>query len=218
VIALTWLLGVGPLLGQAAATEAQLAATAAVNDAQTARLASLAADARDVAALKARLGTADAALPADPALATFFRELGDLQRRYSVTVTSYTGSAAVAAAPATGAAPAAGGAAAGASGSTATPSPTPTPTTAAPAPASAPAAAPTTSAAAASPTGGLYRIPMQLQVTGSYKHLVGFLGGLQTGPRLFLVDSAAITTGTNGSGFTAAVAGSVYVLPKGSAG
>jgi hypothetical protein len=59
---------------------------------------------------------------------------------------------------------------------------------------------------------------MQLQVAGGYKHLVGFLGGLQSGPRLFLVDRAAITAGTNGSGFTASVSGSVYVLPSGVSG
>jgi hypothetical protein len=56
---------------------------------------------------------------------------------------------------------------------------------------------------------------MQLQVAGGYKHLVAFVGGLQSGPRLFLVDRVAITAGTNGAGFTASVAGSVYVLPTG---
>jgi Tfp pilus assembly protein PilO len=210
VVALAWVLGVGPLLGQAAATDTQLAATTAVNDAQAARLAALAADARNLAQLQAQLKTSDAALPADPQLATFFQELGDLQHRYAVTVTGYTGAAAVAADPAGAAATTAGGAAA----TPATPAPSATPS---PAPATPSAAAP-----AATPSGtatsGLSRIPMQLQVAGSYKHLVAFVGGLQSGPRLFLVDRVAITGGTNGAGFTAAVSGAVYVLPTGAAG
>jgi Tfp pilus assembly protein PilO len=211
VVALAWLLGAGPLLGQAAATDAQLAATTAVNDAQAARLAALAADAGHLAELQSQQRTSDAALPPEPSLAAFFQELGDLQRGYAVTVTGYTGAAAVAAgatAPTGTTAPAAGAAA------SATPAPTPTPTaTAAP-----PAAAPATTSAAATPTGGLYRIPMELQVAGSYKHLLSFVGGLQSGPRLFLVDRVAISAATTGSGFTATVSGSVYVLPAGAGG
>lgn len=212
VVALAWLLGIGPLLGAAAATETQLVATSAVNDAQAARLAALAADARNLAELQAQVRTSDAALPADPQLATFFRELGDLQRRYAVTVTSYTGAAAVAASP-TGAA-AAAAPPASASTAPATPAPTATPS-AAPAGTPAPAAAAT---ATATPAGGLSRIPMDLQVTGSYQHLVAFIGGLQSGPRLFLVDRVAISSGTDSAGFTAAVSGAVYVLPAGAAG
>jgi Tfp pilus assembly protein PilO len=209
VVALAWLLGVGPLLGQAAAPETQLVATNAVNDAQAARLAALAADARNLAELQAQVRTSDAALPADPQLATFFQELGDLQRRYAVTVTSYTGAAAVAAG-ATGAAATAPAASPAATGASPTPAPTATP---APATTAAPA-----TGAAVTPVGGLSRIPMELQVTGSYKHLVAFLGGLQSGPRLFLVDRVAITSGADAAGFTAAVSGAVYVLPTGAAG
>lgn len=201
VLVLTWLLGAAPLLAQAAATETQLAATTAVNDTQTARLAALAADARHLPALRAELGAADAALPATPELAAFFAELGMLQQRYGVAVTSYQGSAAVAAttgATANGAAPVPATGAA-------TPAPSATP---------APAVAPSAAISPSSP-GGLTRIPMQLQATGGYKHLVDFVGGLQGGPRLFLVDKVAINAGVNGGAYTAAISGSVFVLPAG---
>lgn len=214
VIAAAWLLGIGPLLGQAAASETQLVATTAVNDAQSARLAALAATGRHLADLQAQLKGSEAALPAEPQLAAFFSELGDLQRRDSVTVTGYTGSAAVAATGSTAAAGASGGAA-----PTATPAPTASPSaSASPSPAPSSAAGSPATAAPGTPTAGLSRIPMQLQVAGSYKHLVAFVGGLQSGPRLFLVDRVAISSGTDGSGFTATVSGSVYVLPTGAAG
>lgn len=218
VLALSWTLGVAPQLRQAEESTRERQAAEQLNQVQTAKLAALATDRRDAASLKAKLARADAALPARPDLSRLLGELNTLQDRYQVHVTGYTASdaqpfgaaatatspAAVAptpAAPTPAATPAPSGSAATSSGSAATSSGT-----------AAPATSPGAATGTATGTSGLYSIPVQVQATGSYADLTAFVGALQSGPRTFVVDKLTVGAAEGGSGFSATIAGFVYVL------
>jgi hypothetical protein len=94
-------------------------------------------------------------------------------------------------------------------GSTATASPSPSPSSTAattPAPPVAPAA-----------TTRLALIPVQLTVTGSYDAVMNFIGGIQTGGRLFLVNSTTITLSPSDKTYTGVLGGTIYALPSAAA-
>jgi hypothetical protein len=101
----------------------------------------------------------------------------------------------------------------------AAPAPTPT-ASAAPTPAPSPTAAapvaPTTPTAAPQVTNpkitaaNFIAIPVTLSISGSYSNVLDFVSGLQSGPRLFLVN--ALTADTKNGTVDATVGGLVYVL------
>ncbi|WP_375401003.1 hypothetical protein [uncultured Amnibacterium sp.] len=200
VLLLSVVLGVAPALKEAQANNAERASVDALNQTQSLALTSLVSDKRNMAALQTRLAKANAALPAKPQLSSLLGELNSLEHKYGVHLTGYTGGDAEKFD-------------ASASGATSTSAPA---TAATPAPSAAPTSTSSTSTTAA-PTSasGLYSIPVQVQAAGDYADLVDFVGGLQTGKRLFVVKTLTIGTGSASGAFSATVNGYVYLLTDG---
>lgn len=207
VLVLSWVLGVQPALQQARTNNSARAAAAVLNQTQVAKLGTLTADQRNLTKLRSELAGATAAIPAAPSLSSFLGELNGLQDRYYVKVTGYTG----------GDVQAFGAAAAGTAPATAASGATPS-ASASPAPASTQTSTAPTQVSATSPS-GLFAIPVQVTATGGYDNLVGFVGALQSGSRLFAVNKVSIAPTQAGREFTATYGGFVYVLAMdGSAG
>lgn len=201
VLVLSWVVGVQPALQQARVNNSARGTAAVLNQSQMAKLTALTADQRNLAKLRVDLASATRAIPAAPSLSSFLGELNGLQDRYYVKVIGYTGGdaqafGAASSAPPAGAMPS----------SSATPAPVATPI---PATSGAP-----TQVSATSPA-GLFAIPVQVTATGGYANLVGFVGALQSGSRLFAVNKVTIAPVQAGGGFTATYGGFVYVLATG---
>lgn len=189
VLLLSVLLGVTPALQQVHRNNLERASVENLNQTQALALTSLVSDLRNMTALTTKLAKANAALPPKPQLSSLLGELNSLEKRYGVRLTGYTGGdpqAFDAAAP--GSPPAV--------------------------PAASSASASTTTTAPVSSAPGLYSIPVQVQASGDYADLVDFVGGLQTGKRLFVVTTLTIGTGSSGGSFTATVNGYVYLLTE----
>ncbi|MCU1437694.1 MAG: hypothetical protein JWP66_781 [Naasia sp.] len=186
-----WFLGVQPALAAAFDATGQQSEVRTQNEALGAKLAALEAAQADLPELEKRLATLDASVPAGDAQAALLDSIDGLAAAAGVTVSRVAVEAALPySAP---------GAAADETEDTA------------------PAAAtlmPHTDARITADN--LVAMPVTVEVTGSLDAALGFLDGVQSGPRLFLVNKvssvADSANGGSGDAVTATVAGYVYVL------
>lgn len=204
VLVLGWFIGVSPVLAQAASADAQRVAIATSNQASQASIVVLKEKFAGITALEKKLDGLTTSVPTDANIPLFLRELDTLSTQNSVGLTNVVVSEAtkyvVPAAPVA----AAGGTAPGG----ATPTPTPTPS------ASAGATANTAPAVPAGAAGRLVLIPVNITVTGTYNDIMAFVGGLQSGPRLYLLSALAVTgTVTDPASYSGDITGYVYALP-----
>jgi len=190
VLALAWVFGVQPQLAQADQDAQGRAGYEQLTTVYQNQLRSLQADKQNLPALRAQLAADQAYIPTSPSLGEFLAELNQLETRFGVHVTGYQASDAVPA----GTTPAAS--------TTATTGTTGSSTAA-------------TSATGASATAGLYQIPVQVQVQGSYDKIVDFTGALEKGSRLFIGDKVTIGASQTGAGFAGTIAGNVFVAHVG---
>lgn len=200
IVAMSWVFGAAPLLADAARNDQNRASVQQLNGLYANRIASLAKDRAALDQLRTALTAATWAVPATPDLGDFLAELNSIETKYGVKITGYTAGDPVA--PGTGATSSGAAATAGA----ATPGAGP----------AAPAA--TTTGAVAAPAGGpaakVYTIPVQVQMTGTYSHIVDAIGGLQHGDRLVTVDKVSIAAVPSGSSFAATIGGEVYMATQ----
>ena len=198
VAILGWFVGISPVLDQAAATGEQVSSAAGINDINQAKLVTLKKQFANIGEVQNELTGLRQSLPVVADMPDFLREINEFGAAHNVSLTSVTVS------PPTPyeASPATAAASTPAEGSTPTPSPS--------ASASATATAGTTSAPPAAGS-GLVVIPVQIVVTGSYADVLAFVGAIQGGPRLLLVQTFAMT-GNEGS-FTGSIAADIYALP-----
>lgn len=196
-----YMLGVSPILAQTTSAEQQLSSVTTSNQSTQGRNAVLKTQFTNMASLIADLGKLNVSIPLGANMPVFLREVNMLTDQAGVvlgTVTVGSGELfkspdAAAAAPAT------------ASAAT-SPSPSPSP--------SAGATAPVVPAAPAGPSSRLTLIPVQISVNGGYNAVMSFVGSVQSGDRLYLVKSVAVTSSPEKpDAFVATLIGYVYALP-----
>jgi Tfp pilus assembly protein PilO len=198
-----WFLGIQPQVAAAALANQTRVTTEGTNATAESLLASLKKDYSDLTPLKARLASLVESVPNAANMSSFVSEINSLAGAHGVTVntitvadaTPYTPPIAPAPAPSASASP--------------SPSPSPSATAAAPVAPTGPVAPPQVTNPKITAV-NFVAIPVTLSITGSYSNVLDIVSGLQSGPRLFLVD--ALSTTTNGSNVDATVGGLVYVL------
>jgi Tfp pilus assembly protein PilO len=197
VVVLGWVVGVSPILGQVAAANEERASVASINDTNVTKLAAIKKQFENIGDTQAKLDALRGSIPADADMAEFLRTIktyGDAQgiQLTSVEVSGVSAYVAPAVETPVPAAPASA-------------SPTPSPS-ATPSGTTAPAVTP------AAPTSGLLVIPIKISVTGTYDQVMAFSGAMQSGPRLFLVSTLAVSSAAGV--FTGDLSGNVYALPS----
>jgi Tfp pilus assembly protein PilO len=206
VAGLGWFLGIQPQLSAVAAADDQRAAVAVTNATSESALAKLKSDFRNLSSLKGELATLTESVPSGSEMPAFVNELNSLVVAHGVTFVGMSVSDAQqykAVAPPAAATPS--------SGSTDTPSPTPS-ATASPAPGVPTAGLPPVTNALITPT-NFAAVPVQLSVQGGYTNVLDFVEGLQTGSRLFLVNSLSTTSSSLAPGVVdGKISGLIYVL------
>jgi Tfp pilus assembly protein PilO len=195
VVALAgWFVGISPIVAQAAAADASATSTAADNQASETKLALLKTQYAGIGKLQKSLDSLRESIPEEANASVFLQELNALSAEYGVTLTSVTVNAATvykAVTPAATAMP---------STDTSTPTPSPTPT----------APATTTPQATTVPTTGLVLVPVVIAATGTFDAVKAFIGAVQSGPRLYLATSAAISYGTGV--YTGTLSGDIFTV------
>jgi Tfp pilus assembly protein PilO len=201
VLVLGWVIGVSPVLAQAASADAQRSSIAASNLASQASIGVLKTKFARIDALTHELSALSTSVPSDAAIPVFLRELDALSNENSVGLSNVVVNEAVnyvvpAATPAPGAAGAAPAA-----------SPSPSPSASA-------GAAPAAPAVPAGAAGRLVLIPVKITVTGTYGDIMAFVGGLQSGERLYLISTLSVTgTVEQPAAYSGDLTGYVYALP-----
>jgi Tfp pilus assembly protein PilO len=200
VVIMGWLLGISPIVSQASAADDQVASLNQANTASVTKLASLKSQFANIGPLDDSLSALRQSIPQDANISAFIQEINTLCSKDNVKLTSVTvNNAVVYTAPIapTPATPATG---------TSTPSPTPTPT-------------PATAAGAAvvpAPAGSaLVVVPVTVNISGTFQDVVAFVGDIQTGSRLYLINHVSTSTGSDAGGgaFTGVLSGNVFALP-----
>lgn len=187
IVVLGWLSGISPLLDQASAARNQASALKTANDANSVRIAGLKVQFENIDELETDLKVVRRAIPANIKMPVFLREINAFTAQYGVTLTSVAVSEAQEwMAPD-----------AGVTDAPVTPDATGSDAAAAPVPPTA---------------NGLVVIPVRVIVSGPYANVMAFLGALQQGPRLYLMNSIGVAPG--GDGFSATMDGLVYALPS----
>lgn len=206
VVALAgFFVGVQPHLAQAATDRDEQTSVDATNQTTAAELARLQERAKSLPALKAELAKLTASVPSSASMSSFYGSVDDVAARTGVKVSAITTSDAVAYTSPAAAAPAT-------EDSTATDDPTAT--------ASAePSAAATTATTDPSISGKNFSaIPVSVSVDGSFDQALSFIGGLQDGARLFLVNTVTSSASQDSTDESATASttwtfgGYVYVL------
>jgi Tfp pilus assembly protein PilO len=204
VVAGGWMLGVQPALASAFAADEARADVQSQNEAIRAELVALQAAEAELPALEADLTTLNASIPFTDDSSALIDGIHELARDADVVVDGITLEDPQPYAPPQAAAPAAE-------------------TTADPAGETAgetsvdplqPATDPRITPA------NFVLVPVSVAVSGSFGDVLDFVRGVQTGPRLFLVNKLTSATDAegNGSKVTANVGGFVYVLLDGTSG
>lgn len=218
VVALAgFFLGVQPQLAQAAADRGQQVGVDATNRTTASELARLKERAKSLPKLEAELASLTASVPSSASMSTFYASVDSVAARTGVKVSAITTADAQAYTPPTSA-----DGAATEPGTTASPEPT---TTASPEPSATASASTTPRASAATDPritpANFSAIPVTVSVDGSFDQALAFVGGMQDGPRLFLVNAVsstaaqATTDGADGGASdvtTWTFGGYVYVL------
>jgi hypothetical protein len=204
LVAAGWFLVAQPQLAAAATANGQLGSTQAQIASTQAAINQLKAQQKDLPKLQLKLAALRKSIPEGAESSAFIDGINALAASSNVTVTSVTMADAVPyTPPVTAAAPTT-------ETGTATPSPAPSATeTAAPAP-----VAPTGWSPPSDPTitpANFVAIPVSITTTGDWTSTLGFLHGLQSGKRLFLI--SGFTTATDDAGIiTATTDGYIYAL------
>jgi Tfp pilus assembly protein PilO len=202
VLALGWVVGVSPVLAQAASADAERSALAASNQASQASIAVLKTKFAGIDKLTQELDVLNDSMPADANIPIFLRELDTLSNQNSVGLTNVLVSEATRYVPPVDTTEAA----TGSPGSTATPTPSPSPSPS--------STTPTEPVVPAGAAGRLVLIPVKITVSGTYDDIMAFVGGLQTGPRLYLISTLAVTgTVDEPADYVGDLTGFVYALP-----
>ena len=199
-----YILGVSPIVAQTSAAEQQLSSVTTTNQSTQSRNTVLKLQFSNMASLTADFSKLSGSIPLGADMPVFLREINVLTDKAGVVLGTVTvGAGELYKSP---------DAAAAAPASTAViPSPSPSP--------SAGAAAPIAPAAPAGPSSRLTLIPVQITVNGGYDAVMSFVGSVQSGERLYLVKSVAVTSSPEKPGaFVGTVTGFVYALPTVAAG
>ena len=198
VVALGWLLGVGPRLAEAHRLDEERSAVEAQNEVGQAALTQLAADFDRRDEVLAELDTTRTLVPTSPDIESFLSEIADIAVGTGVSLGSYAASEAVAY---TGTGVESTPAAAAAAPATGTAAPAPS------TPASGAAVIPDASSL------GLYYVPFTMTITGGPDQIMRFVGAVQEGPRLFISPSVTLSGAESGGSPTATLTGYIFALP-----
>ncbi|HEY4151848.1 MAG TPA: hypothetical protein VGM38_00860 [Pseudolysinimonas sp.] len=201
LVAAGWFLVAQPQLAAAATANQSLAGVQTQSAATQATITRLIGEQKNLPDLTKDLAALRLSIPGGAESSAYINGLNTLAAASGVTITeirlddpvAYTSPAPAAAAPTPGASP------------SPTPSATPTPTK---------AAAPTGWTPPSDPritTANFIAIPVSVTTDGSWSTTLGFIHGLQTGQRLFLVTGIATDIETDGS-LKATIKGYIYVL------
>ena len=210
LVAAGYLLVAQPQLAAANTANAQLVDAQSQISTSQAALAALKNEQKKLPALKKQLKALELSIPSNIDGSAYIRGLNDLASSAGVTITAIkvedpsAYSSPVAAVPA----------------ASTTPSPSPSASASPSAAATAPVAAgwtpPTDALVTAS---NFVDIPVTITITGTWDQSLGFIKGLQTGKRLFLVTGIVTKQADDGSGLTTSISGFIYALidPKAAA-
>jgi Tfp pilus assembly protein PilO len=201
-----WFVGIQPQLVTAENALQQRTTVKTTNLQDEAILEGLRSDYSKLPQLEDQLSSLQASVPESSAASDLVKELDALSASSGATVTDFTMSDAQAYAPVAAAASPSGSSSATTTSSTTSSSSN-------------------TSAAGVPPiknsmitASNFAAQPVTVTVSGSYGQVLAYLQGIQTGPRLFLVDSIAINSSSSSSGSTASglvqaeIGGLVYSL------
>lgn len=218
ILVLGWFLGAAPLMAQAAASGTNRMIVAQQNQAQREALASMQRQYKNLDELKAEMARLQISVPGTDGSDTFIDQVQALAGSTDISINSIT----VGEAQPYGASAAdPSGAAASAPKTPATPAPSASPTSGATA---APGAPGTSTAPAQSagtpkvPSGTLaadfYTVAIKIVVDNTPRQIIPFVEGLQTGPRLMLVNSVA----SDGENPGTTISGYIFVVHDPSTG
>lgn len=206
ILALGWVLGASPLLGQAAAADQSRAQVEQQNQQQRALLVSMQGQYRDLDKLKAKMAALQLSVPGTADLDDFFDQVAAGAAATGASISSITA----------GEARPYGTSSSSTGGASSAPQPAPTATAAPSASPAAPAPSPTPAAPGTvtgkAPTGDLasklFVVPIDITLTSGMDQMVAFVDRLQRGPRLMLVDSMTVTASPAGG----TISGYVFVV------
>lgn len=207
-------LGVQPQLARAATAEAETRSISSANQVTRGEIARLSEQARSLPKMRAELAALRASVPATGATSAFISQLNATANATGVKVSTITVGDAVAYTP-----PVAEPTATATGSAGATPSATPTPTPSASATAPTPTA-PTLKTDSSITADNFSVIPISVSVNGEFAQALSFVQGVQSNPRLFLIDSISSSIASGNSADAASGAdspswtfsGSIYVL------
>ncbi|MFJ3032953.1 type II secretion system protein GspM [Curtobacterium pusillum] len=205
-------LGVQPQLDRAAAAKSEAQNISSSNATTRTEIARLREQAKSLPKMRAELAALRSSVPSSAAASSFISQLNATADATGVKVATITLGDAAAYTPPVVTTPATGTATDGAS-ATATPTPTPSATPSAP-------AAPTTTTDSSITAENFSVIPVSISVNGEFAQALSFVKGVQSNPRLFLIDSISSSIASAGSADAASGAdspswtftGSIYVL------
>lgn len=216
VVAGGFFLGVQPQLARVATANEESRSIASSNEATRTEIARLREQAKGLPKMRAELAALRSSVPSSAAVSAFIGQLNTTAEGSGVKVATITVGDAAAYTPPVEATPAAGTAATGAA--TATPTPTPSATAAVP-------QAPKTTTDSSITAENFSVIPVSVSVNGEFAQALSFVKGVQSSPRLFLIDSisssiaSANSTGSadsadGGDSPSWTFSGSIYVLAE----
>lgn len=210
-------LGVQPQLDRAAAARSDAAGIRTANDATRAEIARLQEEAKSLPSRRAELARLAASVPSTPDTATFLKQVDATAAAAGVQVSTVTVDDPRAYTPPATSTATADGDTAPTDTATAAPSDGSTPAADATAP-----AAPEITTNNAITADNFSVIPVAVTVNGTFDQALAFVKGLQSSPRLFLIDSissaASGDTGAAPDTPSWSFSGSVYVLAEDDAG
>ncbi len=202
-------LGVQPQLDRAAAAKSEAQNISSSNATTRTEIARLREQAKSLPKMRAELAALRSSVPSSAAASSFISQLNATANATGVKVATITLGDAAAYTPPAATTPATDGASA-----TATPTPTPSATPSAP-------AAPTTTTDSSITAENFSVIPVSISVNGEFAQALSFVKGVQSNPRLFLIDSISSSIASAGSADAASggadspswtFTGSIYVL------
>ena len=186
-----WQLGISPIVTQINAANSQAATIQTSNASTESQLASLKLQYAHIGKLRAKLNTLRLSIPEQAAASTFISEVTALGASTGVTIQSVDISVATDYAAST-------------TGDSSTTTSTTTPSTATPT---------TPGATTTTPTGGgLVDLAVTVNASGPYSEAQSFMGLLQTGTRLFVVNTASLTGSGSASNGLVVMSGNIFTL------
>jgi len=195
ILAGGWFLGAQPFLAQADAADADREAVVQTNALQEARLAELEAAAKTLPALERELASLTEAVPGEAATSELVGSISKAAADSEVMVTAVIAGQATLLVPSDPAAAVEPAATEETSATTETD-------------------ASATATVAVPEVPGMVAIPVQVSATGGLDAVQAFIGRMQDLGRLISISTITLTEDAAEGGFTANLAGAVYVLPE----